>query len=404
MHIATLRKALLPILLATPLAAGAQTLQDAARAAYARDSRLLGAEAKGEEVRARRLQADALLAGPPSLAIGQRTDRLLDNAGKREFEVELSAPLWLPGQRGAQQALVTAEEAENELEVAALRLEVAGELREAIWVVKAAEGERRLAADRGEAARQLEAEVARRVSAGDLARSDLLLAQGERLAAEQAALEAENRAVQAKRRYTILTGFAALPTDVDEPRREEDTQAGTAAIHPRIQAAQRALIRARSNLQAVQSASRDAPELTVQYQRGRDDFDSPTRDNLRVGIRIPFGTDARNRPIIAAANTEIVKVDADLRAADAAVAAELQAARAALANAERGSALAEQRHVAADENLKLTRKGFDLGELPLAQLLRAQAQAQEAESARTLQKTALAQAVARLNQAQGLLP
>ncbi|WP_169207241.1 TolC family protein [Aromatoleum petrolei] len=394
----------MPILLATPLLADAQTLHEVVNAAYARDPRLLAAEAKGEEVRAGRLQADALLAGPPALAIGQRTDRPLDNAGKREFEVELSAPLWLPGQRGAQQALVSAEEAENELEVAALRLELAGELREAIWTVRLAEGERQLAVDRADTARKLEAEVARRVSAGDLARSDLLLAQGERLAGEQAALEAENRTVQARRRYALLTGFAALPVDVDEPRREADSQAGAAPIHPRIDAARRALARAHAKLQAVQAESRDAPELTVQYQRGRDDFDSPTRDNVRVGIRIPFGTDARNRPLVAAANTEIVKADADLRVAEATVAAELNEARAALANAERASALAEQRHVAAAENLKLTRKGFDLGELPLAQLLRAQAQAQEAESARTLQKTALAQAVARLNQAQGLLP
>ncbi|WP_051071709.1 TolC family protein [Azoarcus sp. KH32C] len=397
-------KALLIASLAFPVAGSAQTLRDAAAAAYARNPQLLAAEARGDEVRARRVQADAWLAGPPALSLGQRTDRPLANAGKREFEVEVAAPLWLPGQRGAQQELVAAEAAENELEVVALRLQVAGELRDAIWALRAADAERELAFGRSDSARQLEQEVARRVSAGDLARSDLLLAQGERLAAEAAELEAGNRVAQAMQRYSLLTGFATLPADAEEPRRDAAPTEAAAPDHPRIEAGRRALARAQSNLQAVQGASRDAPELTVQYQRGRDDFDSPTRDNVRVGIRIPFGTEARNRPLVAAANTEIVKAHAELSAAEAAVAAELRDARTGLANAERAAALADQRRAAAAENLRLTRKGFDLGELPLAQLLRAQAQAQEAEAARTLQKTAVALAVARLNQAQGLLP
>lgn len=395
-----MKRVLLLAALAFSAAASAQTLRDALASASARAPLLQAAEARRSEMSAQRTQADAWFAGAPALEVGQRTDRPTDNLGKREFEIELTAPLWLPGQRASRQDLVEAERSENELTIDTLRLGVAGELRNAVWAASAAKAERQLASARAETARQLEDEVARRVQAGDLARTDLLLAQAERFAAETAELEAESKLVQAQQRYMALTGLTELPNDALESRRNELAP----GAHPRVEAARRALARAQVNLQVVQDSRRDAPELAVQYQRGRDEFDSPTHDSVRVGIKIPFGTDGRNQPLLAAANTEITKAQVELRVAEAAVDAEIREAKTTLANAERAATLTEQRETAANENLGLTKRAFDLGELPLVQLLRVQALAQEAQAAHLLQKTALALAIARVNQAQGLLP
>ena len=374
--------------------ARAETLRQALDAATARAPQAQWLATRQQESAARRQVADSLLAGAPVLGVGQREG----DRGRSEFELELAAPLWLPGQRQASVALADAQAAENSAAQAAQRLALAGELREAVAALRAARAELDLLRAHAEFDRRLAEEVARRVTAGDLARSDLLLARNEALAAEVAALEADSRVAQASQRYQALTGLEALPSDADEPL------APPPAAHPLVASLEHKAAQAHAGLELARRTRGEPVELGVQYQHSRDINGSPFQDSVRVGVRIPFSGERRNRPALAAANSAWVQAEAELRQIQAELETQQRAARAVLGYAERAAELGQARQQAADEHLRLIRKGFALGELSLAQLLLSQRQQREAESAAVQAHLALLAGRAHLNQVLGVLP
>ncbi len=386
------------LLLLLPGLSAAATLREALDAASARAPLLRGLEAGREEAAAHRDAADRLFPGMPALGLGQREGE----GGKREFELELATPLWLPGQRQASLALADARIEENSAAQAARRWALAGELRNALATALAARADLDLARARLENDKQLADEVARRVAAGDLARADLLLARGEALASENAVLEADSRLARALRDYRVLTGFSALPTDAAETL--APPAADVLERHPALDSARHGVELARAGLELARRARRDAPELGVQLQSARDTSGVDFRNSVRVGLRIPFSGEARNRPLLAAANGDLIRAEAELARTLAELESELTAAQAELANAERARELASARRQGAAERLRLMRRGFDLGELPLSQLLLARGLANEAEAVETRGGLLLAAARARLNQARGVLP
>jgi len=386
------------LLILLPGLAAAATLREALDAAAARAPQVRGLEAGREEAAAHRFAADRLFPGMPALGLGQREGE----GGKREFELELSTPLWLPGQRQAGLALADARIEENSAAQAARRWVLAGELRNLLAAAQAAKADVDLAHARLENDRQLADEVVRRVAAGDLARADLLLARGEMLASESAVLEADSRLARALRDYRVLTGLAALPSDAAETLAPLPLEA--LQRHPALAAARRNVELVRAGLELARRTRRDAPELGVQLQSARDVSGADYRNSVRFGLRIPFSGEARNRPLLAAANGDLIRAEAELARATVELESELQTAQAELANAERTEELARARLQGATERLRLMRRGFELGELSLAQLLLARGQANEAAAAASRVGLLLAAVRARLNQAGGVLP
>ena len=126
-----------------------------------------GLDARDNEARAAQDVASGLTPEPGAVSFGSRNDRLNRNLGKQEYEIELAAPLWLPGQKAAREA-----EAESMVDVAvasraALRLELAGELRAAWWTLAAARNAQALATRRLDTARALTSDVQRRYKVGE---------------------------------------------------------------------------------------------------------------------------------------------------------------------------------------------------------------------------------------------
>ena len=400
-----MKRILLPLLLALalpalPAAADPAGLRALFERAWERSASGRAAEARRDEGIAGREAADSLLAGSPSVAIAERNDRQNRNRGQRERELELALPLWLPGERAARRVLADGDVEEIDAALAAARLALAGELRGVAWALVLASAEAAIAEQRQALAQRLEADVARREAAGELARTDLLLARQEALAARADAAAAATRRLAAGERLRVLGGSDVLPGNVEE------TLAPAAATesHPRLRLAAAAAARARAALDLARESRRDGPELSLGVQESREDFSSPLRNSLRIGIRIPFATEARNAPRLAAANTALVQAETERRRIEAEVVAEDRQTEAELAAAALSAALAVERAAAADERARLLARAFELGELPLPEMLRAQSAALEArlESARSQAAHGLAKA--RRNQARGVLP
>jgi len=184
------------LLLAPPVYAEG-TLRDAVERAWERQPAHKAQSARADEFAAKRDAAQALFPEPPSLFATYRSDRLHSDEGQREMEAGIAFPLWLPGEQGRQAAVVSAERDQYDTALAAAKLKIAGEVREAYWQARLAENELVLARRKVEEATIIEADVTRRVRAGDLARVDLNQAQAADRLARGALAEAEFKTFKA---------------------------------------------------------------------------------------------------------------------------------------------------------------------------------------------------------------
>jgi len=392
----------LPVLLLSLVSAptwAEPTLRDALDKAWERAVQARVAESRKAEADASRTVANSWLADPPSIGLTEKTDRFNSNRGGRERELELALPLWLPGQRAAREAFASRDAADAQAGLAAARLSLAGDVRAAVWNLAAAQAEVGIAAERLATAEKLEADVARRQKAGDLARTDLLLTQEETLTANGALAEAQTRERQALGRLRALTGLDGMPSAIDET-----VAAGAAASHPRAVLAQAAVELARASMRVTREDRRNPPELSIGVVQTRDAMAAPSYNSVRIGIRVPFGTDARNAPKLAAANSVLIKAEAELRQTLAEIEIEQRDAQAALEGAESAHQAAQSRAALAGERLRLQEKAFSLGELSLAEFMRMRATTAESRLEQLRARYALGAARARLNQARGLLP
>lgn len=374
-------------------------LKAAVDAAWQRSPEARMLEARRDEMLAGHEAARTWIAGAPSIGLSQRSDRWTDNNGVREAEVSLSAPVWLPGQKSAREALAQTSANALEAHIAAARLAIAGEVRERLWALAAARESLVEARDHQYHLESLAEEVMRRVNAGDLAKTDGLLARQEVLAAKAAVSVAQAKAQEALARYQTLTG------QVDSPLPQPESLAkAMQEPHPRVMAARAALQRSEASLEVVNRTRSDPPSLGVSYRRERDRPATPASSSVSFGVQIPIGTAARNRPLETAAQTQVASATAELAQTDASVRADVALAREQLATAERALETAATRAALTREHTGLIEKAFRLGERGLAELLRSQALAHEAEVGERQQRVAVGLAHARLNQALGMTP
>lgn len=383
------------------LATGSVTLLAALDAAWQRAVAARESEGQRRRAEADRAVAGSFWAAPPSLELSHRNDRLHRNAGSRETEVGVAVPLWLPGQRAARAGTADAAAAQALAAEQVARLRLAGELREAAWQIAAAQAELAQADTQTQGLKQLADDVERRVRAGELARADALASQAEQLAAAALQSEVRQRLQAARARWTLLTGLAAVP---DLTAVTNDVAPGSTAPHPELRLASQSTELARQRVELMRRSRRDAPELTVGVRQDVPGRAEASQGSLVVGLRLPFGTDDRNRPLEAAALSELDVAQTHEQRLRERVDSEIAAARDALRSAQAQLDAETARGRLLRERAALIDKSFRAGETPLPDLLRALAGAAQADSAAARQTAALGLARTRLQQTLGLLP
>jgi outer membrane protein TolC len=383
-----------------PCAAWAQSgsLAAAVEAAWARSVQAASAGGQLSLAAAQETASNALWAAPPSVEVSYRSDRLQENLGRTESEAGIAWPLLMPGQRGARQAAAQAERQVAEATMAAARLRIAGEVREAAWTFVARDAESSVAARHEQSLRALSDDVERRVKAGDLARADALAARAEFLAASAALAEAQQRLEAARAQWKALTGMEQVPDPTEAAAGPNDAQ------HPELALAAISLQGARSKLEVVRGSRGDPPELLLRYRRETPLSGLPAENTIGVGLRIPLGTDDRNLPREKAAIAEVDVASAEELRQRRRLESEAQAASFTLRSAERQVEAEAARAELLRERAALIDKAYRAGESPLPELLRAAAAAAQAEAAAASQRAALGLARARINQINGKLP
>lgn len=374
-------------------------LKAAVDAAWQRSPLARTLEARLDEAQAGQEAAQTWVAGSPSIGLAQRSDRWTDQNGFRETEVSVSAPIWLPGQKSARQALAVSNAENLNAQIANAKLTLAGEVREQLWAVAAAREASAEAQDHLHHLEGLADEVMRRVKAGDLARADSLLAQQEVLAAKSLVASAQSKEREAVTRYMALTGHADIP----QPKPERLAVA-MQEPHPRVLATRLAVDKAQAALHVVNATRSDSPTVGLSMRQERDAYQADSSKSVGISVQIPLGTRSRNRPLETAANTEIATATAEARQVETTLQTEINLAKQQLTMAHAALDTATQRAALTREHTQLIEKAFRLGERGLAELIRSQALSHEAEVAARQQQVAVGLTHARLNQALGIVP
>ncbi|GAB3478476.1 TolC family protein [Polaromonas eurypsychrophila] len=382
-------------------ARGGPNLREALDSAWALSPAARSADSRRAQLQARERAASSWINGSPSAVLAQRSDRFSNNGGLREYEAELELPIWSPGVRGAAQHELAALRLGFEPQQLLARLKLAAEVREAAANVAVALTERELAERKHSEALVLAKDVERRVKAGDSARVDGLQAQSLAQQAASGREQAQQALARLQNQWLSLTGMAAVPT-LDEPLRSANPIMGP--DHPALQAAQTRVQAAQASLELSETDKRDPMSVGVGITRERSAFGAASQNSLRLAIKIPFGTDNRNAPRIAAARAELDAAQAELDAAQRQIQGELASAITEINAARRTQASMSERARLSTEVQGLVAKSYRLGESDLPTRLRADSEKFEADLSLARARVGLQRAVSQLNQALGLLP
>lgn len=377
--------------------AHAATLREALDHAWAAQANQLSA--RDQQFSAQVAASQAWTPAPASVGLFNTSDQLNDNYGHREWEVEVSAPIWLPGQREHAEALANAEKTAFSGRSALSRWQLAGQLRESWWALRLAQLQLRSAAEQLQAAQVLAKDVGQRVKAGELAALDDNLAQSRIQQAKRQHSMAQLQLQRTRQAFALISRDAALPE-----QSELLATPPALELHPVLSSLQDATRSAQARLEQATGDTRDAPQVALSYTSERDGFADPYRGRVKLGISVPFGSESRNQPRITAANADWIEAQTSRELERQRISAELANARLELSQSEQQRALADEELSLAKQRAEWIAKGFRLGQFDLPAQLRSQQEQLEAQAQVTRAKYGIGRAISRFNQAAGVLP
>ena len=362
------------------------------------DSALLAA--KKIEIEAKNKRANGILPAAPAIGLLNRNDAITSNRGEREWEAELELPVWLPGQRAAREAIAR-DAALGLMDTrATLNLQVAGMVRDALWDIAMMSHQATLAKSRHQTSLALLNDVEKRVKAGDLPKTDIMLAQNEAYQAETFLLRAEAEVKHAQFRYKLLTGLNTIP----EAFSEQQVKTTLDDNHPALRDASKKILVADDERNLVKVERRENPTVSLNARSQRGPFDNQANESLGLKLRIPFETEAHSAPLVANAEMNYAKNQVEAQHLRYTLEAAFHEAEHNLEVTTAELAIITKQHANAQESLRLSKKAFVLGETDLVSLLRVQASAYEAERAMKQRQIQLQWDTAHYNQAAGEMP
>lgn len=356
-----------------------------------------------EESRALEQRSSSWIAGYPMIYLQYIDDALLGrDDGITNVQSGYQVPLWMWGQKEASQKVTEESKQAAEHYIIALKHEIAGLVRNALWTLRLVENRRELARKIYEVAEKLTAVVQRRVELGDLARADLLLAESDQLEKKTLLVQAEAEVMHARKAYQNLTRMTRAP------RRLEETLTSLKQFderHPSLAAANASVERAQAEVELTRlSKQGNQPTFLV----GTDSTEIDRQGNFGTGtnlvLQVPIGGDDWHAPQVAQANIvlneKIVQRETLRRQLEKA----LHEARHNLDVDRAALEIAERRKSIAETQINMSRIAFEAGEIALIDYLKIQAGAQAAIRDAAERAILVQKDTALYNQVVGVMP
>jgi len=367
---------------------------------YARTPMQASLQSRDVMVSARSRVANALLPSAPAVNLIHQNDAIGSGRGERDWQAELELPVWLPKQRDNRMKVAEAIQASTGATRQSLKLQVAGQLRDAVWNIAVNENNLSLALNKLQVAKKLQSDVDKRYRAGELAKTDAMLAEQETLRVEKEKVRAEAELMHARHRYYVLTGLRELPANYAEKQSALDDYSQS----PVWLEAQSKVGLAETERDLAQVESHENMRVLLNMRSTKGAFDTTNNDSVGVHVRVPFGGEASAAPVRAAAEMVVGNALTEREAMRFELEAAMHEAEHNLSVSQAELIIAAKQHEIAAESLTLAQKAFRLGETDLVSLLRVQAQSFEAERAFTTRQIQVQWDIARYNQTVGVLP
>jgi len=341
------------------------------------------------------------LSAAPAVQWRYQTDALNNrntpaSASLRENEVGVELPLWRWGQRDAAQAEGEKAQTYAHQYRQWQAWQIAGEVRELFWqeqlqawLVTQAEAD-------VTAFKALESDIERKVKAGEVAPLERLIAENARRERELLLHEAETQHIDLQFRWRTLTGLGALPLH------GEETQTDSSKPWPPLLTAQAWAERQQEVVRGLKAQGSGAPKLLIGSRRERAQND--VADSVGITITLPFAGQTHARAQHLPAQLQLAEAEDSVRREQRAATLahheahhELNARTLALQQLSARLALAEQ-------EIRLTRKAYQLGETSLQERLLGEQRYADIARQHGSARIARQWAIARFNQVQGVTP
>jgi cobalt-zinc-cadmium efflux system outer membrane protein len=384
------------------VAGPSQSFHDAVAAAWARLPQRRDYAAQQGAATARYNAGGTFFPNAPYADGSYFDDRAGSDYTYRTTQIGVSTPIWLPGEGTATQKTAQADGVAVAAAIEAAHLALAAQVLDLATQAAVAANARDVAARRLATTQSLAANLAHSFAAGESSQSDELAADADSANAALTLSSADAQLAAARAALVTVVGNDGIPR-LDAPGPAGLQPVDPIASHPRIVAAERSVAAAQANARLVSIANRDSPEIGLQ---GVNDKQPGTKWDTRLGVtfRFPFATEARNAPRRAAAEQATTQAEVQLALARREILLGVQQAQAMQAGAERGSVAAERAAGVLAQRRGQIERAWRMGEMPLIELVRANALSFDADFARDRAHTDLAAARLRLRLAEGVLP
>ena len=401
---------------AAPRREPAITLHDAIEAAWSRLPERNNLAARQGVAAAQYRSGGAIVPNAPTATGSHVNDRVAgSNYNYITTQVQISTPLWLPGEGTATQHAAEADGHAAEAAIAETHLALASQVIALVTRAALAANVRDVATRRLATDRSLATDLNNRFATGESSQSDALAAEAEAATATVSLAQSETELASAQIALATVTGSEALPSlelsGLSVPglgiagQGVPGPAAGASLIdkHPRVAAAARAVEVALANQRLTLIQDRDDPEVGLE---GINEKQPGSRWDTRFGVSLTFhfATEARNAPRRAAAEANVTQAEVQLVLARREVASAIDQAQATLAGSERARVAAERAASALEKRRGQIERAWRQGEMPFYEYVRANAQAFDAVAARDQARTARVAALLQLRLAEGFLP
>lgn len=347
-----------------------------------------------------RLANQGWFSGTPEVSGRYSSDRLSNDNGNIEYEVEVELPLWLSGQQAAIAASLDANDSVQKVSVQAEKLALAGVVREAYWEVTLKRNNLQLAQRQLSAVKKIASDVQRQIESGVLAIADELLTRAEVLSARAELLSAQQELYAAEQTYLAHTGQALIGHWAVEVQ----SRLRAVEAHPLLKKSIAEIQAARFKFQRIRIEDRDNTQLSVGWSNERESRDEEYTKRIQIGFKLPFGKDRSNSAELTEAAAERLEAEVHLSELKRTLEAKIVIASAALDTAHLHEESARLKRDIRARRAELDQASFNAGERGLRELLISRSNADEAEQNWQQRRIETARAISALNQALGYLP
>jgi len=334
--------------------------------------------------------------GQTNLVVAHENDGLTGNLDKQKWQVGVEVPLWLSGQKMAQEKMAQSYSNLQAKQNVYLRWQASAQLRDLVWQYRSETVQKDIAQQRVTQIKNLEGLIVQLVEAGEKPKIDALLVQKTRLLAEQNLLEKGSNFTTAQTSYQAWTNTTALPNSLLETLRDYSFE-----NHPKLTQLTAEIELLTAEYLNVKSVRQDNPVLSLGGFH-EDDQSMEGNTSLYAQVSYPIGDNPSTSVEASQQHYEVLSKQAELERLKLELTNQIFAAEQAVQTSQKKLELLQDQVIISEQTLHLAQLTYQAGEATVQLLMNAQQALLESKLQQAMTQIEMAKAIAQRNQIAGV--